>query len=229
MMDDAEWSPRSLAEARERIDIIDSAMLALLHDRARVVEHVGRLKRESGGAGAANAFRPAREVAMLRHLYKGTHDPLAFATVLAVWREIISGFTAAQIPLAVMTVESTAALARDTFGAQARVTILPSPADCLAAMTRTPGAVVLLPSGDTDWQAVLDSGAKVVAAAPFTGNSLDAWCVTMAEPEPSGDDVTLALTGEGTLRHISGFDADTGGDTALGAYPVPLKTGIANP
>ena len=59
-MDDPDWSPRSLAEARERIDAIDDRILSLLHDRADVVGHVGRLKRESGGMGASSAFRPAR-------------------------------------------------------------------------------------------------------------------------------------------------------------------------
>lgn len=223
-MTDDGWSPRSLAEARERIDAIDGDILALLHDRARVVGHVGRLKRESGGAGAASAFRPAREMAMLRSLHARTRDPLAFATVLAVWREIVSGFTAAQVPLAVETVAGTASLARDTFGAQAVLTVAPSPGDCLTAMGRHPGTVALLPADGMDWDAVVDSGGRVVAAAPFAGGRIDAWCIARADPEPSGDDVTLALTADGTLRHIPGFDADTGGDTALGIYPAPLQT-----
>ena len=102
-MDNPGWSPRSLDEARERIDAIDGTLLDLLHERARVVEHVGRLKREGGGVGAATAFRPAREIAMLRSLHARTRDPLVFATVFAVWREIVSGFTAAQVPLSVTT------------------------------------------------------------------------------------------------------------------------------
>jgi len=232
-MDDADWSPRSLGEARERIDAIDTAMLTLLHDRAQVVGHVGRLKRESGGAGAASAYRPAREVAMLRALHARTRDPLAFATVQAVWREIVSGFTAAQVPLPVHTVASAAPLARDTFGAQAVVTLFPSAAECLAAMRAMPGAVALLPATDTDWRGVVDSGGTVVAAAPYAGNRIEAWCVAMADPEPSGpapgDDTTLALTGGGLLRHIPGFAADASGDTVLGAYPVPLKTGFPPP
>lgn len=224
-MDDAGWSPRSLAEARERIDAIDAQMLALLHDRAQVVEHVGRLKRESGGAGAANAFRPAREVAMMRAMQGQTHAPLAFATVLAVWREMISGFTAAQMPLQVVTVESAMMLARDTFGAQAQIRALPSAHDCLAALAQRPGTVILLPDAGIDWPAVVESGAQVVAAAPFAGARIEAWCLTDAAPEASGEDITLALTPTGTLRHIPGFQAETGTDTPLGGYPVPLQTG----
>ncbi len=224
-MDDPDWSPRSLDEARTRIDAIDDALLGLLHDRAQVVEHVGRLKRESGGAGATSAFRPAREVAMLRSLLARTHDPLAFETVFAVWREIVSGFTAAQVPLSIVTVAETAALARDTFGAQAVLSLLPRPLDCLNAMARQPGTVALLPAQDTDWRAVVDSGGHVVAAAPFAGTGIEAWCVTLGAPEPSGEDMTLALTAEGALRHIPGFAADTAADTCLGGYPIPLKTG----
>jgi len=224
-MDDPDWSPRSLAEARERIDAIDDRILSLLHDRADVVGHVGRLKRESGGMGASSAFRPAREVAMLRSLAARTRDPLSFATVMAVWREIISGFTAAQVTLPVVTMTETAALARETFGAQAQVHIAPSSAECLTTMAAMPGSVALLPAEGVDWRVMLDNGARVVAAAPFAGTSIDAWCVTMAPPEPSGDDITLTLTPDGTLRHIPGFDADTGDDIYLGGYPVPLQTG----
>ena len=220
-MDDGGWPPRSLAEARTRIDAIDGALLDLLHDRARVVEHVGRLKRES--AAAPGAFRPAREVAMLRSLHARTRDPLAFATVLAVWREMVSGFTAAQSPLSVETVAQTAALARDTFGAQAHLTIASCPGDCLTAMARTPGAVALVPAEGIDWRAVADSGGTVIAAAPFAGPAIAAWCIAMADPEPSGEDATLALAPDGTTRHIPGFDADCGDDTRLGCYPVPLR------
>lgn len=219
---DEDWRPGTLDEARERIDAIDGAILDLLHDRARVVRHVGRLKRESGGTTAASAYRPAREVAMLRALRERTRPPLAFATVSAVWREIVSGFTAAQVPLAVETVAACAALARDTFGAQAVLTVAPSPGDCLAAMARRPGTVALIPARGIDWRAVADSGGRVIAAAPYAGATVEAWCIATIAPEPSGEDVTLALTAEGTLRHIPGFDADTNGDTSLGGYPVPL-------
>jgi len=216
------WRPESLEEARTRIDAIDGDILALLHDRARVVGHIGRLKRESGGAGATSAFRPGREVAMMRALYDRTRDPLAFATVLAVWREIVSGFTAAQVPLAVETVAETARLARDTFGAQAILTVAPSPGDCLTAMARMPGTVAMIPAAGIDWRAVAESGGHVVAATPYAGARIDAYCIAMAGPEPSGDDVTLALTAEGTARTLPGFGADPNGDTLLGGYPVPL-------
>ncbi len=228
-MDNPGWSPRSLDEARERIDAIDGTLLDLLHERARVVEHVGRLKREGGGVGAATAFRPAREIAMLRSLHARTRDPLVFATVFAVWREIVSGFTAAQVPLSVTTPSDTAALARDTFGAQAILSIAPSSADCMTAMARMPGTVALLPDAGMNWRAVADSGGTVVAAAPFAGENILAWCVTMGDPEPSGEDMTLAMAQDGTVRHIPGFDTAPADETRIGAYPLPLKTGRIQP
>ena len=224
-MDESDWLPRSLDEVRERIDDIDDAILALLHDRAHVVEHVGRLKREGGGTGANSAFRPAREVAMLRSLYQRTGEPLTFTTVAAVWREIISGFTAAQVSLPITTMAETATLARETFGAQALISLSPSPADCLSAMTQVPGTVALLPADGIDWRAVADSGGKVVAAAPFVGTDIEAWCVTLGEPGESGEDMTLAMASDGTIRHIPGIETDLADETILGAYPVPLKTG----
>ena len=224
-MDDDDWSPRSLDEVRERIDAIDDAVLALLHDRAHVVEHVGRLKREGGGTGANSAFRPAREVAMLRSLYARTRDPLTFTTVAAVWREIISGFTAAQVSLPIRTMAETATLARETFGAQALISLAPSPAECLSAVTRTPGTVALLPADGIDWRSVAESGGKIVAAAPFVGTEIEAWCVTLGEPGESGEDMTLAMAPDGTIRHIPGIHTDLADETFIGAYPVPLKTG----
>ena len=239
-MDDSGWRPESLDEARARIDAIDAAMLDLLHERAQVVVEVGRLKRESGGTGAASAFRPAREVAMTRSLHAKTHAPLAFATVNAVWREIISGFTAAQMPLSVVTPAKTAALARNVFGAQANVATHATAAECLAIMRDTPGTVALIPSENTDWNAVAASGGTIVAATPFAGSSIDAWCVTMASPEPSGDDITLIATADppdgatilgpcatGDVVALPGFHMDN--PDAIGAYPRPLTTGQTTP
>ncbi len=239
-MDDSGWRPTSLDEARQRIDAIDSAMLDLLHERAQVVVEVGRLKREGGGAGAASAYRPAREVMMLRAFHARTTHPLAFATVNAVWREIISGFTAAQMPFAVVTPAATAPLARNVFGAQAQIVAMTTGADCLDAMRGTPGTVALIPAGNTDWDAIAASGGKVVAAAPYAGDSIEAWCVTVASPEPSGEDVTLLATAtppdaatilgpcaQGHIVALPGFHIDR--PDAIGAYPRPLSTGQTKP
>jgi chorismate mutase-like protein len=239
IVDDGGWRPASLDEARQRIDAIDSAILDLLHQRAQVVLEVGRLKRETGGESANSAFRPAREVAMLRSLHARTNDPLAFATVDAVWREIVSGFTAAQKPLTILTSSATAALARNAFGAQAILDQRQSPADCLTALGDSPGAVALIPAVDTNWDAIMASGGAVVAVVPFAAPRISAWCVTMASPEPSGDDVTLIVTedpdgaipiGKSSAGHIvalPGFHMDRA--DAIGAYPRPLTTGLTTP
>ncbi len=239
-MDDSDWRPASLDEARQRIDAIDSAMLDLLHQRARVVVEVGRLKRENGGTGAASAFRPAREVAMLRSLHARTNAPLTFATVDAVWREVISGFTAAQKPLTILTPTTLLPIARNAFGAQAILDDRPSSADCLTALSASPGAIALIPMRDTDWDALMASGGTISAVIPFAGSAIDAWCVTIADPEPSGDDVTLLATatppdgatllGPCTKGHVAalpGFHMDR--PDAIGAYPRPLTTGQTTP
>ncbi|QOP46215.1 prephenate dehydratase [Sulfurimonas paralvinellae] len=57
---------KTLDECREAIDSIDNAMLELLNKRMKVVERVGEIKQESGGA----VYRPEREKAIIERLSK---------------------------------------------------------------------------------------------------------------------------------------------------------------
>lgn len=219
-MDDADWSPKTLTEAREHIDAVDAAMLDLLHRRARIVEHVGRFKRDSADTPPLNAFRPAREIQMLRRMRDETAEPLAFATVVAVWREIVSGFTAAQMPLRVVTLPETAALAREGFGAQARITTCQTQDQITAALTRDPAIIALLPA-DSDWPDAVSGAAKVIAALPFHGPEIRAYCIGHTALEPSGDDITLARASTGApVTATDGYHPDQPG--LLGIHPRPL-------
>lgn len=244
-MDDADWSPSTLDEARIAIDAVDARMLELLHQRARIVGHVGRIKRAASASPSANAFRPARELQMLRHLVTRTKAPLSFSTVYAIWREIVSGFTAAQMPLVIAATPATATLARDTFGAHARLSILPDAAAVLAAMDADAGTIGLIGVTETDWTALAAQDAKIVARAPFFGQGIDAWCLSHTPLGASGEDATviaapkgqnlpgthLAHTDSHAIHTVDGFHAtdpaSLGVDTVqiLGAYPLPLDSG----
>ncbi len=60
----------TLAECREAIDRIDDQLLELLNNRMKVVERVGEIKNESGGA----IYRPEREQEIIERLYKQSKE-----------------------------------------------------------------------------------------------------------------------------------------------------------
>jgi len=57
---------KTLQECRVAIDALDNEMLELLNKRMRVVERVGEIKKETGGA----IYRPEREKAIIERLYR---------------------------------------------------------------------------------------------------------------------------------------------------------------
>lgn len=76
----------SLDDLRERIDEIDSRVLELLVERARVAKQVGELK----DAGDRPVYAPDREALLLRALTERELGPLTRESVEAVFREIVS-------------------------------------------------------------------------------------------------------------------------------------------
>jgi len=61
---------KTLAECRVAIDTIDNEILELLNKRMKVVERVGEIKNESGGA----IYRPEREQEIIDRLYQKSQD-----------------------------------------------------------------------------------------------------------------------------------------------------------
>ena len=90
-----EPAAESLAELRQEIDRIDSAMHALLMERGRIIGSLIKIKAAQGGG---SAFRPAREAAMMRALAERHRGLLPLDTVEGIWRIIISTFTYVQSP-----------------------------------------------------------------------------------------------------------------------------------
>ena len=76
-----------LSEFRKRIDTLDEQLIALLSERASIVESVGEAKRSSGGP----IYAPDREKQVLARVRDLNHGPLPDATVEAIWRELMSG------------------------------------------------------------------------------------------------------------------------------------------
>jgi chorismate mutase-like protein len=74
-----------LAECRRNIDRIDLQMLALLNERARVVEIIGRVKREN----SMPVYEPKREDQVYKNILDNNHGPLPADAVRRVFERII--------------------------------------------------------------------------------------------------------------------------------------------
>lgn len=81
-----------LARLRDGIDRIDSEMLRLLSERARLAQKVGEIKR-------GNIYRPEREAQVLRRIAATNPGPLPEAAVRTIFREVMSACLALEQPL----------------------------------------------------------------------------------------------------------------------------------
>lgn len=75
-----------LQPLRERIDSLDTAILALLNERASVAQQVGHVKAETN----APVFRPEREAQVLRNVAQRNPGPLLAQDIQSIFREIMS-------------------------------------------------------------------------------------------------------------------------------------------
>jgi chorismate mutase/prephenate dehydratase len=82
----------TLEECRRRIDELDAELVALLNERARVSEQVGRLK----AAGGSAVFAPAREARVIENVQAANQGPLSNSALRSIWIEIMSSSSALQ-------------------------------------------------------------------------------------------------------------------------------------
>ena len=80
-----EAAHEKLAECRRNIDRIDLQVLALLNERARVVEIIGTVKREQ----TLPVYEPKREEQVYRNVLDNNHGPLPSDAVRRVFERII--------------------------------------------------------------------------------------------------------------------------------------------
>jgi len=73
---------------RQRIDEIDAELVRLLNERARCAIEVGKAKRE---AGTESVYSPDRERDVLEHVVAANEGPLTDRTLMAIWKEMMSG------------------------------------------------------------------------------------------------------------------------------------------
>lgn len=89
----------NLDDVRARIDAVDAEILKLISERGRLAQEVARIKRAAGEQG--DFYRPEREQQVLRRLREENAGPLSDETVTRLFRELMSGCLALQLPLKV--------------------------------------------------------------------------------------------------------------------------------
>jgi chorismate mutase/prephenate dehydratase len=85
----------SLEDLRNRIDKLDRQLVELLNERAQIVIEIGKLKSKT----AAPIYAPDREKAVLTKVMNANKGPLPDRTLVAIWRELMSGSFVLERPL----------------------------------------------------------------------------------------------------------------------------------
>ncbi len=85
----------SLEDLRSRIDELDNQLVELLNERAHVVVEVGKLKNKSDKP----IYAPDREKQVLDKIRRVNKGPLPDRTLVAIWRELMSGSFVLEKPL----------------------------------------------------------------------------------------------------------------------------------
>lgn len=194
----------TLDTLRQEIDRIDDAIHDLIMDRTALVERIRAAK------GDGVVLRPAREAAILRRLMDRHEGHFPAASVVRIWREIISALTALQAPLSlsVYMPERGAgylSLARDQYGAYTQMQSYASAGQVARAVMDGQVSVGILPIPHLDdaqswWTMLVGSSPdlpRIVARLPFhgpgpgRGDGLEALAVARLPLEATGDDVTV--------------------------------------
>jgi len=83
-----------LAQLRTGIDALDTELLKLINERAKLAQRVGQIKH-------GNIYRPEREAQVLRRVEERNPGPLPLASAQRIVREIMSACLALEQPLTV--------------------------------------------------------------------------------------------------------------------------------
>ena len=86
----------TLEDLRKQIDEIDLKLVELINKRAQIVVKVGENKRSTG---SAPIYAPDREKAVFEKICLNNKGPLPDKTLMAVWRELMSGSFYLERPL----------------------------------------------------------------------------------------------------------------------------------
>ena len=228
---------QALAGFRQRIDRCDLAILESLRERARAVELVGRDKR---ARGLTDVYRPGREAALMRRLAAADSFPFPTASLLGVWREVIgASFSIEGHPLRVVSAGADAwERARTHFRAARHVRASSASAAMRAVAAGEATVCVASLDDDEPWWpllAELDPPLHIVARLPlapalYPVGTPDALVVARNPPDPSGDDLAVAIAAEAAGevlasdggRFLVAVDEIGADMVCVGGYAVPI-------
>ncbi|MGH6962604.1 MAG: chorismate mutase, partial [Dongiaceae bacterium] len=80
----------AIDDLRRQIDEIDTHLHDLLIRRSAVVAEIGALKGDGGEGNRNGFFRPGREALIIRRLVERHRGSLPRATIVRMWREMLS-------------------------------------------------------------------------------------------------------------------------------------------
>jgi chorismate mutase-like protein len=134
-----------LSEIREKIDAIDSQLLKLLNERAKLALEVGKIKSRDG----LPIYAPDREMSLLRGLIERSDGPLSPTAIRAIYREIMSAALALEkdVVIACFGREGGAChqAAKARFGSSVSYSFFNEVADLFAAVARGEGDCGVVP------------------------------------------------------------------------------------
>jgi chorismate mutase len=213
-----------LANRRAEIDRIDREMQHLLQARAKVVQGVLRAKKAATAAGEVTPpFRPGREAEVLRTLLGHHSGDFPAASLLRIWREIMSGATRIQAVQRIVVAGGCGAvwdLARDHFGLGAEYDAVADASEAFAVLKSEGAAAAVVPMPSVTgagawWRDLLQSGTpegapQVVARLPFfqAGTTGEAMVLTPFAPDESSRDrgiLGLTLSPAATTGAVMGW------------------------
>lgn len=192
-------SDPAIDKLRARIDTVDRRLLALLCERGRLVEQVGKRKRKLG----LTFHQPGRERVVLDRMVAANQGPYPDEAIEGVFREVMSASLALESPLTVAAGDEDAlAAARRRFGSAARVSKESGPGEALDAVARgfAAYAVISVEDGKGGFRgpaldALADSGLSVTGEIVVTASGVPTRSLVVGgdEPGPSGDDLTSTV------------------------------------
>jgi len=222
-------SPDSTLDAiRREIDLIDDQILGLLGRRFAATSRVWAPKAE-GGSIASSPLRPAREAAMLRRLIAQGGHTVGPDVLVRLWRVILSASTQAQAPI---TLHLDAAAAADLdarlmigehFCAM-EVATHGSTQRALEALRTRRGDLAILATR-SDWTTGFapdeDGTPRVIGVLPVISRESEPRLLVFgyAEPQESGEDETLIISGEPPGGHAAASWQSTAGARTLTGVP----------
>lgn len=211
----------SLAELRAEIDGIDAAIHRLLIERGTIVDRLIAAKK---GAETGSAFRPGREIDMMRRLVARHQGAIPVQAVVHIWHTIIATFTHLQAPFEVhvhaLPGADARAFAEFHFGFAVPMDLHASAGDVIARVGSAANALglVFLDGAERPWWEALnrEGAPAIIAGLPLVvtpGEACRAVLVGDARTDTAGLDWRLlAVEGTGTIGSVTPlarYQADT--------------------